>query len=523
MTHQHHHHHRLGQQNITNNIENKNLHDKNDKESFENITLLTKFLTHFGFYILMFLGFINHLLFKPKISNEKNREGYAPLYENYETFYLNYVYRRIKDCWNQPICSVPGANVTFKDRITRDNGWTFEFTGTESQYINLGSYNYLGFAESSGSCANKSIEAIKKYGITSSSPRVELGSMAIHKELELLTARYLQVEDAIVFGMGFATNSLNIPSIVHQGCLVISDEKNHASTILGLRLSGATIKKFKHNDMNDLNKCLKYAIVNGQINNGKPWKKILIIVEGIYSMEGSIVNLPEIISLKKKYKAYVYLDEAHSTGAMGKKGRGICNYYGIDPKEIDILMGTFTKSFGSSGGYIAGNKKLINYLRLSSHANVYAVSMSPPIAQQIITSMKIIMGEDGTDDGSIRIQKLAINTKYFRRRLNQIGLVVYGNEDSPIVPMIVYHFSKITSVVRYLRNKNIATVGVGFPATEMMLGRIRFCISAAHTKQQLDYVLENIEEMADLFGLRYSRKPRNKNTIKNYSYDNETE
>lgn len=230
------------------------------------------------------------------------------------------------------------------------------FTGTETKCLNLGSYNYLGFASNEGQCADNSIQSVREYGLACCSPRSELGSVSLHKELEKLTARFLGVEDAITFGMGFATNSLNIPALLSPGCLVISDEKNHASIILGLRLSGAIIKVFRHNDMEDLERVLKNAVVNGQPKSGVPWKKILIVVEGVFSMEGSIVKLPEVIALKKKYKAYIYLDEAHSIGAMGTNGGGVVDFYNVDPKDVDILMGTFTKSFGSAGGYIAGSK-----------------------------------------------------------------------------------------------------------------------------------------------------------------------
>ncbi|XP_012271798.1 serine palmitoyltransferase 2 [Orussus abietinus] len=487
------------------------------EESCEKVPFIPAALTHFGFYVLMFLGFINQLLFTPKVTREQNREGYTPLFESFESFYHRYVYRRVRDCWNRPICSVPGAMVTLKDRITRDYGWTFEFTGTESPCINLGSYNYLGFAESTGTCAEKSIETLKKFGCASCSTRLELGNLAIHDELEKQTARFLGVEDAIVFGMGFATNSLNLPSLVGKGCLVLSDEKNHASLILGLRLSGAVTRVFKHNNIDHLEECLQKGVVLGQPDSGKPWRKILIVVEGVYSMEGSIVNLPKILELKRKYKAYIYLDEAHSTGAMGKHGRGVCDYYRIDPREIDILMGTFTKSFGSAGGYIAGTKVLIDHLRVHSHAHTYASAMSPPVAQQIITAMRIISGEDGTDIGRRRTKQLARNTRYFRRRLHQMGVIIYGNDDSPVVPMLVYLFSKIGAVVRTLTTRKIATVGVGFPATPLMEGRIRFCLSAAHTKEQLDYVLSNVEEMANTLGLKYSRKPRDSNPIDYYS------
>lgn len=275
--------------------------------------------------------------------------------------------------------------------------------------------------------------------------------------------------------MGFATNSLNLPTMLSPGCLVVSDEKNHASIILGLRLSGATIRVFRHNNMTDLEKVLQNAIVNGQPKTGQPWKKIVIIVEGVFSMEGSVVRLPEVVALKKKYKAYLYLDEAHSVGAMGPNGRGVVEYFGLDPKDIDILMGTFTKSFGSSGGYIAGSKvhlhnayirhmhhllyywssrhrklifvcyfqKLINFLRVNSHAHCYAGSMAPASAQQVLSSMKIIMGLDGTKEGKRRTDQLARNTRYFRRRLAQMGVITFGHQDSPVVPLMVYWFSKI--------------------------------------------------------------------------------
>lgn len=486
---------------------------ESQKSSYEQVPLHTACFTYLGFYLLMILGYINQLFFTPKVATEKHRDGYVPLYDAFEKFYLRYVYRRVKDCWNRPICSVPGAEVTLKDRITKDYGWSFEFTGTETRCLNLGSYNYLGFAQNEGPCAQEAEESIKSYGLAACSSRREIGTNPLHLELEQLTARFLGVEDAIVFGMGFATNSLNIPTLISPGCLVVSDEKNHASIILGLRLSGAVTKVFNHNSMKDLERVLRDSIASGQPKTGKPWKKILIIVEGVFSMEGSIVKLPEIVALKKKYKAYIYLDEAHSIGATGPSGRGVLDFYGVDPNDIDILMGTFTKSFGSAGGYIAGNKKLINFLRVNSHAHCYASSMSPPVTQQIITSMKIIMGLDGTKEGRNRIEQLARNTRYFRKRLAQIGVITYGHEDSPVVPMLVYLFSKIGAVVRTLTSRNIAVVGVGFPATPIMEGRIRFCLSASHTKEQLDYALAVIDEIGETLGLKYSRKPRDTNPI----------
>lgn len=186
---------------------------------------------------------------------------------------------------------------------------------------------------------------------------------------------------------------------------------------------------------------------------------------------------------------YIYLDEAHSVGAMGPRGRGIVDYWGCDPRDVDILMGTFTKSFGSAGGYIAGSKELIQMLRKHSHAHCYATAMSPPVAQQILTSMRIIMGEDDTKEGIRRIRQLKRNTRYFRLKLKQAGFIVYGNDDSPVVPTALYMPSKIGYTVREMIKRGVATVGVGFPATPLVEGRTRFCISSAHTKEILDHVI----------------------------------
>lgn len=278
------------------------------------------------------------------------------------------------------------------------------------------------------------------------SSRRELGTSALHLEVERLTAEFMGVEDALVFGMGFATNTMNLPAIVSAGCLVLSDEKNHASIIAGLRLAGATSRVFRHNNMRDLERRLREAICEGQPTTKEPWRKIIIAVEGIFSMEGTIVRLPEIVALKKRYKAYIYLDEAHSVGALGKRGRGAAEYFGLDPHDIDVLMGTFSKNFAAVGGYIAGSKRLIDHFRCHSQAHCYGSSMSPPVAAQILSSMQVLMGLDGTDVGATKVAQLARNTQYFRRSLSQLGVITFGHADSPVVPMMVYLFSKIRCV-----------------------------------------------------------------------------
>ncbi|KAK8735697.1 hypothetical protein OTU49_005272, partial [Cherax quadricarinatus] len=483
-----------------------------NREDIEECPPFTTFTIYLSYGVLFFVGYTKEFFYPPS-TKEKNREGYVPLYIGFESFYTRNVYRRIQDCWNRTICSVPGAEIDLMERYTPDYGWTMKLTGKTIKCINAGSYNYLGFAENNGPCHDAATQVTKDAGLTTSSPRIELGTLEIHRRLEKLVSEFLGVEDAITFGMGFATNVLNLPSLLGPGCLVLSDEFNHASLILGLRLSGATVKVFRHNDSEDLERKLREALIHGHPRTRRPWKKAMIVVEGIYSMEGSICDLPNFVRIKNKYKTYLYVDEAHSIGALGPHGGGVVDYYGVDPKEVDIHMGTFTKSFGAAGGYIAGSKDLINYLRVTSHAQVYASSMPAPVAQQIITSMTIIMGKDGSSEGRRRIQQLSRNVKYFRQRLRQMGFIVYGHDDSPVVPMLLYLIPKISMFVRELTKRGVAGVGVGFPATKITGGRMRFCLSAAHTKDMLDKILKEVDEVGYLCGSHYSTAVRNSQPV----------
>jgi len=443
---------------------------------------------------------------KKQSAKDPNPKDFPPLYSEYESFYMRNLYIRLSDCFNRPVCSVPGPIISILERISDDYNWTFRQTGRKIEALNLGSYNYLGFAENSGKCPEESMESIRLNSVATCSPRQELGNTKLQLELEEMLAQFLGVESSIVFGMGFATNATNIPNLVGKGCLIVSDELNHASLVLGSRLSGATVKVFKHNNIENLEQILRDSIIEGQLRTHRPWKKILIIVEGVYSMEGSIVRLPEIIALKKKYKAYLYLDEAHSIGAIGPNGRGVVDYWGCDPRDVDILMGTFTKSFGSCGGYIAGPRKLVDHIRMYSYANCYASSMSPPIAQQIISSLKVICGLDNTNEGQKRIQQLAWNTHYFREKLHELGFILYGNKDSPVVPLMLCLPIKIKAFNVEMLKRGIAVVTVGFPATKFLEPRVRFCLSAAHTKEMLDHALEAIDEVGDLLWIKHRRR-----------------
>jgi len=305
--------------------------------------------------------------------------------------------------------------------------------------------------------------------------------------------------------MGFGTNSSGIPALITKGTLLISDANNHTSIVVGARTSGETIKVFSHNNSQHLEAVIRKAIVEGQPRTRRPWTKIIILVEGIYSMEGEMCCLPEIVALKKKYKCYLYVDEAHSVGALGATGRGIAEYKAVDPKDIDIMMGTFTKSFGAVGGYIASSKQVVDFLRTSAMGVMYSQGLTPPAVQQIISCMKIIMGEDGTNIGKEKLTRLRTNSNYFRKRMKEMGCHVLGDEDSPIVPVMIYNASKNPCFSRECLERGLAVVVVGFPATPLLLSRTRFCISAAHTKEDLDKALETISEVASEVGIKYNK------------------
>lgn len=498
----------------TNSSTNSNSSDSSsiaskDQEEYEETPLLIAILVYVGYAILILFGHLRDFLRdsgieKLKIKKETGMTGFVPLLADFEAFYTRNLYFRIRDCWNRPIASVPGGYFDVLERTSDDYNWNIRLTGTKKHLLNLGSYNYLGFAENSGPCAKAAEKSIVEFGVASASSRAELGTQTIHGKLEKLVAEFVGKDDAIVVGMGFATNSTIIPTLCSKGCLVISDELNHASLVLGCRLSGASIKVFKHNDIAALEKILRTSISEGQPRTHRPWKKVLIVIEGIYSMEGSISRLREIVELKKKYKAYLWLDEAHSIGALGAHGRGVAEFHNVDTADIDIMMGTFTKSFGSAGGYVAASQNIINYLRTHAHSSSYATSMSPPVAEQIYASMSIIMGRDGTNEGQKRIQQLADNARFFRTELKKMGFIVYGNDASPIVPLMIFFASKIAAFSRECYTRGLGVVVVGFPATPITTSRVRFCLSASHTREDLEKALIAISEVGDVLDMKCS-------------------
>lgn len=468
------------------------------------IPYLTALTTFFSYVLLFVFGQIRDSFRKiTDWYSFNNLQGYAPICLGLEDFYIRRLYLRIQDCFGRPISSAPDAWFDVVERYSNDNNKTLIRTSKISRCLNLGSYNYLGFAASDEYCTPRVIESMKKYSPSTCSSRVDAGTTSLHEELEKYVANFVGKPAAIVFGMGYVTNSAVLPVLMGKGGLIISDSLNHNSIVNGARGSGATVRVFQHNTPSHLEEVLRERIAEGQPRTHRPWKKIIVIVEGIYSMEGELCKLPDIIAICKKYKAYTYLDEAHSIGAVGKTGRGVCELLGVDPVDVDIMMGTFTKSFGSCGGYIAGSKELIQYLKYTCPAHLYATSISPPAAEQIISAIKVILGEDGTSRGAQKLARIRENSNFFRSELQKMGFEVLGDNDSPVMPIMLYNPAKIPAFSRECLKQNVAVVTVAFPATPLLLARARICLSASHTKEDLIQALEVISQVGDLVGIKY--------------------
>jgi serine palmitoyltransferase len=465
--------------------------------------------TYVSYLFLILLGHIRDF-FGKRFGDKKHydslkvQNGYAPLNDDFDNFYTRRLKMRLDDCFARPTTGVPGRYITLLDRKSDDFNRTYQYTGTTTETLNMSSYNYLGFAQSEGPCADAVEECVKRYGLTSASPRMDSGTTDLALEVEREIAAFVGKPASMVFPMGYVTNSSTFQALVGKGCLIISDELNHASIRIGARLSGAVIKSFKHNHVADLERVLREAISQGQPRTHRPWKKILVVVEGLYSMEGTMCDLPGILSLKDKYKFYLYIDEAHSVGALGPRGRGVCDYFGVDPSNIDILMGTLTKSFGANGGYIAANKDIIDKLKSSNVGMQLGESPTPCVLMQILASLKMITGELCPGQGEERLERIAFNSRYLRLGLKRLGYIVSGHDDSPIVPVMLYHPAKIPAFSHEMLRRKISVVVVGYPATPLITSRARFCVSSAHNKEDLDRLLVACDEIADRMQLRYS-------------------
>jgi len=420
-------------------------------------------------------------------------------------FYTDYLYSTMCDCFNRPIQGAAAKEITVVSREWKKDHGVNVLAVPENpvtrRCINLGSYNYLGFGGPNECTTQPVVDTMRHSGVMIGTNACEMGVPAEQRELEHTIAEFIGKEDAIVMPMGYATNSLIIPALAGKRCLFLSDGLNHSSIVTGLRTSGATIRVVKHSDMKDLERHLAIAT-----KETPKWRRIIFACEGLYSMEGEVCPLPQIVRLCKKYGAMIYVDEAHSIGALGERGRGVCDYWHIDPNDVDILMGTFTKSFGSVGGYVSGSHKVINYLRRHALGAYLGVPMSPASARQATTALR----ELDKESGKARITQLRKNSVSIRRRLSDAGFVLLGPEDSPVVPIMISHPQKMPGFSRECLRRGLAVVVVGYPATPVLGLRVRLCISAGFTDAEVEDVATNLIEIGRKVSIDYlSGHPHN--------------
>eukprot|EP00924_Labyrinthula_sp_SR-Ha-C_P011358 snap_masked-scaffold_36-processed-gene-2.36-mRNA-1 protein AED:0.03 eAED:0.03 QI:0/-1/0/1/-1/1/1/0/506 len=502
------------------------MHEKNLEKPnlFQKVTLYTTYI------IIIFLGTVYDFLqftLKPIFvtaeekdsENEVQGTNAGKIVSLKDTFYHRRMYTRVADCFTRPICSAAGGQICLTDFETCSK-YTYQkmfdelksFTVGNNQsprnkgnVLNLGSYNYLGFADDwMNTCGEDVLKFVDKFDLTANSSLTDTGNKDVIKQLEKYIADFLNKEDALVYTMGYGTNASALTCLLTENSLVISDSLNHSSIVNGCRGSKYTkIVPFKHDDVADLERILQERISEGNpALEGKQWSKIIVATEGLFSMEGETCSLPEIVAICKKYKAYLYLDEAHSIGAMGPTGRGVTEYYGVPTSDVAVMMGTFSKSFGGMGGYVAADKETIDYLRVKSFGAREMSALSPVVAQQVLTAFKII---NETELGKEKIRRLKSNSNYFRKGLQKLGLIVLGQDDSPVIPVMVWQAAKMAELSRRLLKERVAIVVVGYPAVPLDGLRVRFCISAAHEKEELKRALKAIGKLSKELKLRYQQ------------------
>ena len=347
----------------------------------------------------------------------------------------------------------------------------------------FGSNAYLGLTNHP-KVKEASIEAIKKYGTGCAGSRFLNGTLDIHVKLEQRLAEFVGKEDAISFSTGFQVNEGVLSCITGREDFIIWDELDHASIIEGIRLSFSTKLKFKHNNMNSLEK---------QLQKCKSEKIKLIVVDGVFSMEGDVANLKEIVRLAKKYNASIMVDEAHAIGVLGNQGRGTCDHFEVT-NDVDLIMGTFSKSFASIGGFIASDKDTINYLRHNARTYIFSASCTPAAVAAANASLDIMLNEPE------RIAHLWEITNYALDGFRKIGCEI-GHTSTPIIPLYIRENNLTFTIVRDLFEAGIFVNPVVSPAVASHDTLIRFSLIATHTIEQIDYALETIQKLFKKYNL----------------------
>jgi glycine C-acetyltransferase len=357
------------------------------------------------------------------------------------------------------------------DPLESPNGPTIKIKGRE--LINLSSNNYLGLATDER-LKKAAVEAIEKWGVGAGAVRTINGTMELHTRLEEKLAEFKHTEAAIAYQSGFNCNMAAISAVMDKNDAILSDELNHASIIDGCRLSRAKIIRFNHSDMEDLRAKAKEATQSGL------YSKVMVITDGVFSMDGDIAKLPEIVEIAEEFDLITYVDDAHGSGVLGK-GAGTVKHFGLSDK-IDFQIGTLSKAIGVVGGYVAGKKDLIDWLKVRSRPFLFSTSLTPADVAASIRSIEILM------ESSVLNEQLWENGNYLKKGLKELGFNI-GDSETPITPCIIGDEVKTQLFSKRLYEEGVYAKAIVFPTVPQGTGRVRNMPSAAHTKEMLDQAI----------------------------------
>lgn len=378
----------------------------------------------------------------------------------------------------QELSSQPGfVNPYFipHDSALRD---TSMFGGRE--VLNFGSYNYIAMS-GDPEVNQAAIDAINQYGTSASGSRLLAGEKTIHRELEQTIAQWKHTEDALVLVSGHATNVTFVGNFCGPNDLILYDLLSHNSVSEGIRLSRSDARPFGHNNFRGLENILK--------NNRDKYEKVLIIIEGVYSMDGDIAPVPEFVRLKKEYDCILMVDEAHSAGVIGEHGGGVDDYFGLKPGDIDIKMGTLSKALGTCGGYLAGSASLIHYLRYNLPGFMFSVGLSPPLAAASMKAIELLQREPE------RVKRLHENIAFFSAEAERLGFDMKLAKGTAILPIMTGRDDLTLELSMRMLHEGVSVPPALYPAVPKNKGRLRFCVNSLHTPEEITTALETLKRL----------------------------
>ncbi len=357
------------------------------------------------------------------------------------------------------------------------------FTVDGKEVINLSSNNYLGLT-THPKLVEAAVNATKWYGVGSGAVRTIAGTMTLHEELERRLATFKHTEASLTFQSGFTANTGVLQSLLTDDDVIISDQLNHASIIDGIRLSRAPRKIYPHKDMDGLEKVLKES---------QDARVRLVVTDGVFSMDGDIAPMPDIVNLAERYGAITMIDDAHASGVLGKNGRGTVNHFGLDGR-VQIQIGTLSKAIGAVGGYVAGDQILRDFLIHMARPFLFSTSQPPGVVASCIAAIDLLEQQPEI------IDRLWDNTRFFKEKLTELGFNT-GHSETPITPVIVGDAPKAMALSDKLFERGVFAQGIGYPTVAQGQARLRTMISAAHTREQLQQALDAIAEAGRELGI----------------------